>query len=995
MRDEHEGQFEETDLEDLVEACFESSITSVTFTKCPFCPEDTNMDTIPQDWTQHMAQHLLSFSRLSFDGYLEDEDQLSDFSKSIGSSDVSGPQVLSGTIADGLREMSLDADENSDSYPENEIHHGEERKGFHALLGIPARDSGPYEASRDPIEEDEGFKLDISSSASEASISSMIPEIPPEIIPEIPNLFHTEMMMKTDELRGIFSGLEKNDGHLMPVITPMASQTPPDTEGETWEFYIRHQNFNQYDPSNDPILRSFRKNLGTPEEKRSDEINQSLELSGFPDSDSGINPRIEGKSNEGENDPLHSALSVSLGLNQPVQLSTGPDGDQKEAPLSVSHFCTTFLERWAPLFVPSLPSSTSKGSPRQLMSEMERFDRWATSIGVHKPGPLSLDSRLETLPDIKEEINFHLLNLEGAMNAIVSQSVSEKIYEPDHPFSWVMKENDHHSAQEVIESEYNPLKATIDALFRIQDQNLEFLASSEPFDTEHVKKKYPHASTEITTRLGLANARRRRGLQDRRRQNLTLDRGLDQIFESRIDDASSHLAETVRPTPGDVANSMGNDLQGCLPPPPIPIAPSDSGEETIFECPYCYSMISIKSLKDWVSHIFDDLLPYICVYPKCSVPRQMFHSRREWFLHIRSQHFRKESPDFPQNCPLCLSNIVSGSFEEHVGRHLEELALFALPVPEDDYETESTSSEPDMLHDVLSVTHENPSEGQDQVDKTTQVDDADFNQPTTRDASTNTPSSRRTLAPGGPHSSTDEARAEIIYIRQKLRKHPQYIGNLHALLFDAGEIEDGKITIGELRAAAAMRLRASSPGVISMLHNGKALSYDFMSCREAGLKHKSEVLCVVVNEDPTVQSQISNPGITIDRHQPRARNKIEQDDGKAGHQSVPSSTQGGIPKIPDLSSMPTSLEKVTACKSYFQQELVSRCLQLIDYFPSTATAEYHFDNKLMSVLDISLKLLEMMIEIDHGSDIQSINAYHTLRSQVERVSEQLIGARNH
>ncbi|KAJ5707614.1 hypothetical protein N7488_007415 [Penicillium malachiteum] len=986
MRDEHEGQFEEADLEELVEACFESNITSVTFPECPFCPEDTNMDTISKDWTQHMTQHLLSFSRLSFDGYLEEEDQQSDVSKSIGLSDVSGPQILSGTIADGLREISLDANKNSDSHSEDELPPGEARKDFRMLLGI----SDQHKASRDLMEENEGLHMYISSSVSELSTTSEIPEIQ-----------KTPPTERRNGLRELLSDADKNEDH--PMIIPMASLTPPDTELESWEFYISRQSFDQYDALKDPVLRSFRKNLGTSEEGRSDEINQSLELSGFPDSD--INPPIKGKSNDGENDPLYSALSVSSGLNQPVLLSTRPDEDHKEAPPSVSHFCTTFLERWAPLFVADLPSSTSKGSPRQLMGEMERFDRWAISFGVHRPGPLSLDSRLEILPDIKRQINFHLLKLEEAMRTIVSQStskgVSEIFDEPEYPFSWVIKENDH-SAQQVIESEYDRLEATIDALFQIYDPDLGLLASHEPFDTEHVKKKYPHASAEITTRLGLANARRRRGLQDRRRQNLILDRGLDQIFESRMDldqifrmdDASSHLAETVRPTPGDVANAMGNDLQGCLPPPPILIAPSDSGEETIFECPYCYSMISIKSLKDWVSHISDDLLPYICVYPKCSVPRQMFHSRREWFLHIRSQHFRKESPDFPQNCPLCLSNIVSGNFEEHVGRHLEELALFALPVPEDDeYETESSSSEAKLLHDVLSATHENPDEGQDQVDQTTQFD-ADFNQPTTRDASTNTPSSRRPLVPGTTYSSNDEDRPDIIYLRHKLRKNPQYIGNLHALLFDAGEIEDGKITIGQLRAAAAVRLRASSPSSFSMLHNGKPLSWDFMSCREAGLEHKSEVLCVVTNEGPSMQSQISNPGITIDRNHPQAPNMFEQDVDKAEDEYVPSSTRGSIPKIPDLSSIPTSLEKVAACKGYFQQELVPICLQLIDDFPPTAMAKSHFDNRLMHVFDTHLKLLEMLNEIDHGSDIQSIAAYQTLRSQVERASEQLIGARD-
>ncbi|KAJ5733770.1 Zinc finger C2H2 [Penicillium malachiteum] len=1193
MRDEHEGQFEEADLEDLVEACFESKITSITFTECPFCPKDTNMDTISKAWTQHLAQHLLSFSRLSFDGYLENDDQESDVSKSIGSSNVSGPQVLSRTIADGLREMRLDADEHVVYYADEEDHFREGIEKFTTSSGTLALDSDQHYASRDPIEEDEdpSFKLDISSLISEFSTTSEVPETPS--LPAQP--------VKTirDTLREIYIDAEMNDEQL--IISPAASEISSDTGVETWAFCNYLQNLNQYDAASDPILKSFSKKFVRPEEKLS-----------------------------------NSSSPVMSGLNPAVPASEGPDKDHSTTAISAKDLIIKSLQRWDRIIYADIPFLTSEGSPLQWRDEIERFRLWTTDIGAHRTGNLSLDYRLKNSPDIKEQILWHLINLEKPMSAIVPQATHDGSSEiSPGPGSF--------SSRGSVLSTYELLRATIDGLFQLSlflEQRSE-IASFEPFDKQHVKEKYPLASEEIANRLGLTNSLRRFVMRHRKRQNLMLDRGLDQISNSKGDGTSSHSSHTIEASPGEVAVAERDDLEGHLPSPPIPLPPRDSSRAKITECPYCSSIIAVKSTRDWTRHIFNDLLPYVCIYPKCSVPQQMFRSRRAWFHHMESQHSIKDNPSSPLNCTLCLPSLLPVNFEEHVGRHLEELALFALPYSEDDeYDTESASSDAGLTHDVLLTTHENPDGVQDQIEppipsdensqksspsesiqrcpvcdksssdmrshilahqiggpekcpdesceyhitgfidthdkyrhvwinhykitfecdfckqsgildgiqfsrspdfekhlisvhgvsphlskekytneadvtpgrcymcnrtylspqlfyyhlekclvqqtiqnyhqlqpkdaplrnqkignendskiltntahglqtliplveesyetdgsspdssaqaqhiamdgelSTSLIDkssesclatdthnredhpnpkpqaDVNAKKPTTCDASTNTPSSRGSLVPGLPNSNTDEGRPDIIYLRHKLRKNPEYIGNLHALLFGFGEIEGGIVTIGQLRAAAAVRLRASSPGTISMLHNGKALSYDLMSCQEAGLEHTSEVLCAVTNEGPNMQSQIANPGITIDRNQPQARNKIGQNVAKAEDESVPSSAPGSIPKIPDLSSMSTSLEKVTACKSYFQQELVPICLLIIDDFPPTATAKYHFDNRLMRVFDTHLKLLEMLNGIDHGSDIESINAYQTLISQVKRALEQLIGARD-
>ena len=141
-------------------------------------------------------------------------------------------------------------------------------------------------------------------------------------------------------------------------------------------------------------------------------------------------------------------------------------------------------------------------------------------------------------------------------------------------------------------------------------------------------------------------------------------------------------------------------------------------------------------------HVFSDLQPYICTFPNCEDGLVQFSSRAAWADHEFSKHRNTRlwtCPDCPQEfhefslweqhlqekhcllfsvpnlqvakimalkteakctendeCPLC--RIVVGKprrgFVKHVGRHMEEIALMALPRDvEEKTEEESSSSE--------------------------------------------------------------------------------------------------------------------------------------------------------------------------------------------------------------------------------------------------------------------------------------------------------------
>ena len=132
-------------------------------------------------------------------------------------------------------------------------------------------------------------------------------------------------------------------------------------------------------------------------------------------------------------------------------------------------------------------------------------------------------------------------------------------------------------------------------------------------------------------------------------------------------------------------------------------------------------------------HIFLDLQPYSCTYEKCAKPDRLYESQRDWFAHELADH-RKQwvchlckhicdeeaqfishltikhgltvstaqmsvvlracesqpSSSLGGHCPLCNTFIErQEQLQRHVGRHQEDLAIFALPAIDGDDDGES------------------------------------------------------------------------------------------------------------------------------------------------------------------------------------------------------------------------------------------------------------------------------------------------------------------
>ncbi|KAK3386875.1 hypothetical protein B0H63DRAFT_468525 [Podospora didyma] len=182
-----------------------------------------------------------------------------------------------------------------------------------------------------------------------------------------------------------------------------------------------------------------------------------------------------------------------------------------------------------------------------------------------------------------------------------------------------------------------------------------------------------------------------------------------------------------------------------------------------FMCPFCYTMVSIDSRHAWKKHVFRDLRPYVCLDPDCTMPHEQYARRKQWARHMREEHWKTWtcslgcSTEFDSaekfqthvqathaddiatdnirtlsnlsshldlskaegNCPLCPEFELKNSHqhESHVGNHLEQLALFALPnvleqedddENDDDTEDEAFNSEANSDVDSLPAEPEVP-----------------------------------------------------------------------------------------------------------------------------------------------------------------------------------------------------------------------------------------------------------------------------------------------
>ena len=371
--------------------------------------------------------------------------------------------------------------------------------------------------------------------------------------------------------------------------------------------------------------------------------------------------------------------------------------------------------------------------------ELGKLRIWSANVGAHQTGTSSLEYRLRDASHVRDQIIDLLLDLKKLLLDVKEElSPSEEKKEEDATDeSQDQDQDDKDELDELLRDTREILQCLFEMSMLIRkparhDRTLGFdradTMAFEPYDREHVLQKFPGAFPEVTDRIAQANSRRRQYFKYRERHQAKLAKGLDEdeVVNETTDrsvapKSSVLLSDTVasqfvesgiisddtQSTTGLSQTSYAPSLDSGLA-LTVPGAPPESHDGRPFECPYCFCIISIRNRKAWIKHVFQDLQPYTCVWKNCALSRKSWDSRKEWYKHIfdhsEASSWRTDGTETDTECPLCLEARQATTFERHVGRHLEDLALWVLPRTNNDSDEEHSEDE-DLASSIDDARH--------------------------------------------------------------------------------------------------------------------------------------------------------------------------------------------------------------------------------------------------------------------------------------------------
>lgn len=126
----------------------------------------------------------------------------------------------------------------------------------------------------------------------------------------------------------------------------------------------------------------------------------------------------------------------------------------------------------------------------------------------------------------------------------------------------------------------------------------------------------------------------------------------------------------------------------------VPALPPRARSNKPFICVACGKILFINNSITWKQHIYDDLCPWVCLEPECSEDNPVFSTAENWTDHLGVDHGSAPSWAALQ-CPLCLDSVGPGELviKKHLGSHLEEISLAALP-SDPEFDAASGSQDP-------------------------------------------------------------------------------------------------------------------------------------------------------------------------------------------------------------------------------------------------------------------------------------------------------------
>ena len=538
---------------------------------------------------------------------------------------------------------------------------------------------------------------------------------------------------------------------------------------------------------------------------------------------------------------------------------------------------------------------------RKFGDELGRLRLWAANIGAHQGGASSLEYRLRDASHIKTQILDLLHELQDAIQDaedVLAERSSAKDFE-----------------DELLQIQSN-VKTVVDCLFQMsllarKPANHDFLRldfsdevlAHRPFYANHVRDKFPNAPKEIVERLALAMVRRLQYLKYRERHRAKLAKGLHALeAPSTGGKTSTYLSETKAT---DEAILQGNDdtrsesratqtsyasvllESDTIVMPPLPTGASN---RCLFECPYCFVVISVDGTHAWHQHLFEDLQPYMCLVPGCSTPTTLYATRRKWTQHLRDAHpsIWTDSPSEDDGLPECAKCYIcpheadsKQNLIRHMATHLQELALFRLPRIDkatergDDSRAHSLHSEATFPSEPTSPF---PQDSEDETkDKLIMSRSGQIPEPAAEYEKPGQETKKIAMDPGLPATDRGPRSSDRIILK--------YRGVPYPLTFETSSISDGAVKVSDLRASAGAELKVR-PQLVKLTFRGRRLLDDRKTCKWEGLKHNSHVGAIVSDTNgflwrdlssSSSEGEVNREGVRKGR---RERSRVEADEDR-------------------------------------------------------------------------------------------------------------------
>ncbi|KAF2142612.1 uncharacterized protein K452DRAFT_270397 [Aplosporella prunicola CBS 121167] len=286
--------------------------------------------------------------------------------------------------------------------------------------------------------------------------------------------------------------------------------------------------------------------------------------------------------------------------------------------------------------------------------------------------------------------------------------------------------------------------------------------------TELIGSRFPRAQETLLERLGKCNWDRYQRISAQRKiaallnyeehtgdpeDKDALSRYYDSGLGSSIPLSSLMYAETVATSISTRAEISHGKL---------PRRPDEAKKGMPFVCEVCYRTVLIKRTKQWKEHVFQDLRAYVCIFEGCPWLGVPFESCQAMTDHLGTHH--KFAPQWTsQHCPLCCEPTPEGwsQISLHFARHMEEIALGALPPTEDSDASSDSNSTPSAC----------PEDAQSTQFQTKNEDDPD-----------NSGSAMQDPGPEFPRHTRSYAQSELLLIEDPFScpgcgKHFPYGGN--------------------------------------------------------------------------------------------------------------------------------------------------------------------------------------------------------------------------